>query len=102
MSLNRYSRRVDGSQPEIVRRLEDARIRVFVISWPCDLLLQFYCVRHRTWCWQPVECKNPDGRIRRADQQAQNEFLDLTGTPVVTSFDEAWTALNGLHSVGSI
>ena len=103
MSLPRYAARTDTSQPEIIKALEQAKVRVWVIRLPCDLLCQFYCSRHGIWCWQTLECKTLDRRgrpRRRKDQHKQDEFLELTNTPVVTSFDEAWKILNVRHHLG--
>ena len=86
-----------------MRALEAAHIRVFPIGRPCDLLVQFWCNRHGVYCWQTLECKSPDASGRpkkRNDQQKQQEFLALTNTPIVTSFDDAWQVLNTRHHLG--
>lgn len=88
------------SQRSIIRQLTDAHIRVWTIRQPCHLLVQFYCDRHGIWCWQPLECLNTSarGRPRREkDLKTRNEFLELTNTPVVASFNEAWAVLNTRH-----
>jgi len=96
--------KVDTSQKEIVRALEAAQVRVWIIGKPCDLLTQFWCNRHGVFCWQPLECKTAwtrKGRPKkRSDQEKQKEFLELTNTPIVTSFDEAWAVLNTRHHLG--
>ena len=103
VSMPRYAAKTDLSQRNIVASLEQARVRVWIIGRPCDLLCQFYCARHGIWCWQPLEVKTPTKRGRpptRYDQEQQQEFLELTNTPVVTTFEEAWTVLNTRHHLG--
>lgn len=95
-------RRVDKTQKAIKKQLEDAHIRVWEMEEPCDLLLRFWCERHHDYCWQPLEIKTPHGKKdpkARADKRQieQQEFLLSTQTPAVTSFAEAWRALNSLH-----
>ncbi len=89
MGFNRYARKVDKSQAEIVEALESAGVLVYVISWPCDLLCQY---RGK---WQTLEVKTPGppSRLRRSDMSRQNEFLDLTRTPVVSTVNEALDAI---------
>ena len=96
--------KVDTSQNGIVKALEEAQVRVWIIGQPCDLLCQFYCARHGIWCWQTMECKTARGKAgrprKRLDQEKQKEFIELTNTPIVTSFDEAWAVLNTRHYLG--
>jgi len=91
MGLPRYARRVDSTQADIVDALESAGVQVWVISRPCDLLTLY---RGR---WQPLEVKTPGppSRLRRADQKAQQEFLDQTRTPVVSTASQALDAILG-------
>lgn len=90
MSLNRYDAKVDRSQAAIVRGLAQAGVQVFVIRTPCDLLC------YLQGRWRTLEVKTPTRRGRppkRYDQNAQQEFLASTNTPVVTSLAEALAAL---------
>ncbi len=90
----RWAAKTDTTQTEIVEGLRSYGVQVFVIKQPCDLLCRYYDNRLRRWLWMPLEVKTPYGKKkprarRRRDQGAQNEFLESTGTPVVTSFLEA-------------
>lgn len=89
MSLNRYAAKVDKSQPGIVKALEKAGAQVWVIGWPCDLLVR------RGRLWFTMECKTPGAKPRK-DQEKQQEFLRDTQTPVVHTPEEA------LRVVGAI
>jgi hypothetical protein len=99
MTYARYALKVDSTQATIKAGLEQAGIRVWIISEPCDLLCYFWCKKHGRSCWQPLECKpltgkkSPKARIR-TDQPEQNMFLADTQTPVVTSAMEALLALS--------
>ncbi|MDB6103480.1 MAG: hypothetical protein JWO52_3479 [Gammaproteobacteria bacterium] len=105
MSIYRRAAKVDGTQAEIVSGLEAAHVEVWSIRLPCDLLVRFWCSKHQAHCWDVLECKPltgkraPKAKIRK-EQVKQNEFLAATGTPVVTSFYEAWQALNARHHIG--
>lgn len=106
MSKYRYAAKSDQTQPDIVKELERVGIQVWIIRHPVDLLLRFWCSRHREWCWQPLEIKTPnrkDGSYRtRKDQNEQTQFLIETQTPVATSFVEAIGKLNQRHHVGVV
>lgn len=105
MSLNRFAAKVDSTQREIIRGLRAAGVKVWTIRRPVDLLLRFWCNRHHDFCWQPLEVKTPDpnGKVKyRTDRLTQNQFIEETGTPVATSFDEAWRKLNARHHLGGI
>lgn len=87
MSFNRYAKRADKTQAAIVEALRKAGWAVWIIGWPVDLL----CWKHGKG-FRVLECKTPTkgGRIRiRKDQAAQNEFIELTGTPRVSDPMEA-------------
>lgn len=92
--VRRYARKTDSTQAEIVRGLETAGVKVWVIEEPCDLLCRFWSNTTRRFLWQPLECKpltgkrNPKARIRK-DQPAQTAFLQGNDVPVVTSAAEA-------------
>lgn len=92
MSLNRFAKKRDKSEPEIISALETAGFRVWNYL-PVDLL---------TWRtdkgWMPLECKTPYGKANpkaRLDkrQTAQIEFLQATGCPLVLTPEQALRAL---------
>jgi len=98
MSHSRYARKVDSSQAAIVEALREAGILVWIISRPCDLLT-FYPPLKR---WRTLECKpaaQPGIKVKvrairnRKDQKKQDEFLAITGTPIVRTAQEAITAV---------
>ena len=96
MSIQRWNAKTDTVQASIVQGLESVGVRVWVIKQPCDLLCWVRGV------WQPLEVKTPYGKKapkarKRSDQEKQNAFLAETNTPVVTSLEDALTAL-GLAS----
>jgi hypothetical protein len=103
VSIYRKAARVDAAQREIALKLQDIGIQVWQIRRPCDLLLRFWCTRHRDHCWQPLEIKTPnrkDGTARlRKDQDAQTQFLLETQTPVASTFEEALNKLNQRHAL---
>jgi hypothetical protein len=82
--------RKDNSKDAIVAALKAVGVGVWLIGRPVDALL-FYKRQ-----WIPMEFKTPqkNGKRRiRKDQQEQEEFIRLTGCPVVTTADEAFRAL---------
>lgn len=84
--------RSDTSQKPIIEAIEKAGWLVKVIGWPCDLL-----------CWKAskgfrtLECKSKrkkDGTaVLDKRQKEQAEFCSHTGTPYVTTPEEAIEAL---------
>lgn len=107
MTQYRAAAKVDASQASLVKALRDAGIDVWPIRQPCDLLLRFYCTRHRDYCWQPLEVKTAYGKKSpkpRLDirQKGQAYFLDTTNTPIATDFDSAWRELNQRHTLGRV
>lgn len=93
MSIHRHAARVDSAQQPIVDAIEAAGWMAWKIRLPCDLM----CWHKRHDIWQPLEVKS----VRKKNgehtqdkrQQAQIEFLETTGTPVVTTPEEAILAL---------
>ena len=85
MSLNRYARRVDLNQNEIVKGLRQCGIRVDIMGKPVDLLT-FYRGR-----FLPLEIKHTPYKDKR--QKEQLEFLAQTSCPVVRTFEEAYAAI---------
>jgi hypothetical protein len=88
MSYARRMTRPDGTQAEIVEGLRKAGIIVYVIGHPCDLLTYYPPLRR----WRTLECK-PAKKRNRNDQEAQEIFLEVTGTPIVRSALEAIAAV---------
>lgn len=107
MTRFRTAAKVDASQAPLVKALRSAGIEVYGIRHPCDLLLRFWCNRHRDYCWQTLEAKtaygkkDPKARLD-ARQNKQLEFLETTDTPIATDFDSAWRELNKRHSLGAV
>ncbi len=97
MSILRYAKRRDHSEPEIRKALEKAGFVVFD-HLPVDLL-----------CFRPDQCR--DGFVRlleiktptktgkrrkRKDQEAQDAFVKLTGTPIALTAEDALRALGAM------
>ncbi len=94
MSLARFAKKRDKSEPAIIQALEQVGAEVWALDKPCDLLTLY---RGR---WQPLEVKTPYGKREpkaRVDkrQVEQNEFLASTRIPVVT------TPLEALQAIGA-
>lgn len=96
MSVRRWAAKTDESQWQIVEGLRVHGVHVWVIGQPCDLLCW-----HSRWGpgnFKALEVKtaqgkrNPKPRIDKR-QEAQNEFLALTATPIVTDLSTALAAL---------
>lgn len=87
----------DENEPEIVDALEQVGIHVYR-HLPVDLLT-FRMTRCRH-CggnqWKPLEVKMPHARPRK-DQADQQEFLALTGTPVVRTVEQALRAVGAIR-----
>jgi hypothetical protein len=84
----------DQSEPAIVQALEAIGCLVYR-SLPCDLLI------HRPsdgpGIFRAMECKTPlkrGGIKKRKDQGEQDAFLEHTGTPRVTTPEQAIEALS--------
>ena len=87
MSFNRYARKVDSTQADIIDALRKAGVRVDIIGRPVDLLT-FYRGR-----WLPVECEGTAKKRTRKDQERQKAFIEQTGCPVVKTAEEALNAI---------
>jgi hypothetical protein len=85
VGLNRYAKKVDSTQAEIVAALRKAGIQVWIISTPADLLTLYH------GRWRPLECKPP--KRKRNDQPEQDEFLKQTKVPVVRTPEDAIVAV---------
>lgn len=107
MTQYRTAAKVDAAQEPVVKALRQAGIQVWSIRQPCDLLLRFWCNRHRDFCWQTLEVKTAYGKkspkprldTRQKDQKA---FLEGTDTPVAMDFNSAWCELNKRHALGRV
>jgi len=86
VSLNRYAKRVDATQNDIVSGLRRSGVAVWIISQPCDTLT---CWRG---IWLPLECK-PLKKRSRKDQADQTEFCNTFGVPIVRTYEEAYAAI---------
>jgi len=80
MTWNRYAKKSDTNQDEIVSALRKVGILVAIIGRPVDLLT-YYPAKRR---FLPLEIKRAKKRPRK-EQEAQNAFIGATGCPVVTS-----------------
>ena len=93
MTLNRYATRRDTSEPAIIEALERVGAQVWPLDYPVDLLVRF---RER---WHLLECKTRYGKATKGRkdkrQAAQWNFIETTGTPVVT------TPMEALQAVGA-
>ena len=91
MSLNRYAKKRDISEPPIIEALERIGAEVWPLDYPCDLLVRF---RQQ---WHLLEVKTPYGKAGKARkdkrQEAQINFIEMTGTPIVTTPMEALKAV---------
>lgn len=107
MSRWRMRAKVDTVQPAIVKGLEAYGIEVYPIRHPVDLLLRFWCARHKDHCWMPLEIKTPQGKRKpvarqRTEQRQQLDFLTTTNTPAVISLEAALYAINARHTLESV
>ena len=93
LSLKRYATKRDASEAPIVEALRAVGALVYRLDEPCDLLVRF---RGR---WHTLEVKTPYGKAGRERldkrQETQQNFLRLTGTPIVKS------PLDALRAVGA-
>lgn len=88
-----FARKRDNSEPDIIAALRKAGFRVYT-ELPVDLLVYRNDVGVKL-----LENKTPTStgkRRKRKDQQAQDEFIALTGTPVVLTAEEALRALGAI------
>lgn len=96
MSLLRYAKRRDLSEPAIIEALERVGAEVWPLDFPVDLLVRFRL--H----WFLLECKTgrgPKMAIRKDKrQQAQQNFIAATGIPIVRTPVEALKAIGALET----
>jgi hypothetical protein len=98
MSLNRYAKQRDLSEPDIIEALEEAGFDVYPLDYPVDLL-----VRKDDWApgiFKMLEVKTiHEGRRKELTdkrQESQRNFIASTGTPIVR------TPLEALKAVGAV
>lgn len=94
--MPKYAAKADSTQQPIMEAIRKAGWEVYLIRKPVDLL----CIKGS--CTQLLECKTPTGKRKpsarwRKDQQEQNEFILRTGTPRVTSAEEALQVLRKFY-----
>ena len=90
----RYAAKSDASQREVIATLRAAKVKVWVMREPCDLLCRFWSNEVRRFLWQPIECKPTDLKnAKRKDQPEQKAFVEDNDVPVVRTGEEALRAL---------
>lgn len=97
MSIKRWATKRDAAEPPIIDALERAGFEVWPVDEPCDLLC-----RKRDWApglFQALEVKTGRGKkqivAKDKRQQAQQTFIQTTGTPIVR------TPLEALKAIGA-
>lgn len=68
MSLNRYAKKRDKNEPEIIRAFQSVGCHVRQIDVPCDLIVCHPYIIHNLL----IECKMPNGRTT----DIQQDMLD--------------------------
>lgn len=100
VSLNRYAVKRDAGEPAVIDALEAAGWQVWQLDVPCDLLCWKEALGPGTF--KTLEVKTGYGRALkprvRKDQQAQTNFIAITGTPIVRTPQEALRAVG--ESIG--
>lgn len=95
MSINRFAKKRDAVEGDIITALERAGWHIWQLDTPCDLLLRKD--HFPPGMFRMLEVKTPHGKAGKArqrnDQEAQANFIAATGTPIVTSPLEALRAL---------
>lgn len=80
MTLNRYAKRKDANQDQIVKALEQVGAEVWIVDRPCDLI-----VWYRRF-WHLLETKMPKGRMtprQQADRDAgRGEGIQTVRSPL--------------------
>lgn len=91
MSINRFAKKRDKSEPAIIQALERVGAEIWVLDYPVDLLCRFRSQ------WFLLEVKTPYGKAGKARtdrrQEAQNNFVASTNTPIITTPMEALQAI---------
>lgn len=94
MSIKRWATKRDSTEPAIVEALERVGAQVWPLDYPVDLLVRF------RGAWHLLECKTAYGKAakvrKRKEQAAQWNFIEGTGTPVVTTPTEALRAIGAV------
>lgn len=94
--------RADASQPDVIRTLIAMGCEVWVIEWPCDLLVYRADIGLRTLEVKTIH-KDRGAKTWATDkrQVGQLHFLTLTGTAVVTSIETCAAWLNQCAAAGN-
>lgn len=91
MSVKRWATKRDSVEPAIIQALEQIGAEVWALDYPVDLLVRFQ------GRWHLLECKTGHGKAQKVArdkrQQAQWNFIESTGTPVVRTPVEAIRAI---------
>lgn len=105
MSFNRFAKRRDLTQSEVVKTLNQAGVQTWEIGRPVDLLCRFWCTKHQHHCYEPLEVKTIHKGRRKPlldkRQTEQIEFIEQTGCAKVTTGLEALLALSLKHGISS-
>lgn len=84
MSLNRFAKRKDETQAEIVKALRKVGVKVWILDTPCDLLTYW------AGLWLPLEVKT-SGKSRLTEDQ--EKMRKECGLKVVVNEVEALRAV---------
>ena len=95
MSLNRYAKKRDAAEPEVVSTLLQCGFSVERVDKPVDLLVGF---RGRMW---PVEVKSGHTGYAKRLNKNQQEFADKWRGPAVVILRSAQDAMDWAVSVAS-
>lgn len=92
--MPRYAAKRDVAEAPIIKALESVGAEVWALDYPVDLLVRFRSG------WYLLEVKTPHGKrgVARLDkrQQAQQNFIASTGTPIVK------TPIEALRAIGAV
>lgn len=88
MSLNRYAKRRDAAEPEIVSTLKQCGFSVFRMDQPADLLVGF---RRRMWLVEAKTGHKGYGKSLNGNQQA---FADVWRGPEIVILRDAQEAMD--------
>lgn len=92
--MRRYAMKQDISQPVILEGLRKAGYQCWVIGWPDDILV--WHPRFGSNWFRMISAKTLDakGRLpKRNDQEDQDAFVAMTGTPRVGTAEHAIKAM---------
>lgn len=101
MSLNRYDKKRDSAEPDIITALERIGVEVWPQDQPCDLLCKRPWWPAGLFAMMEVKTihegrKNPLKDKRQKEQQA---FLETTKTPIVTTPMQAIKVIQTMDAI---